>query len=424
MPFTPLRSAGIKENNMDLFHLLSVLIVLSAGFAYINHRVLKLPATIGLMSVSLFFSFIILLAGHFLPGFKEMIAMRMESINFSELLLEGMLSFMLFAGAIHLKYEDLKHEKLTIILYSTISVGLSTFIIGFSSFYLLSFFGIKVTLIHSLLFGALISPTDPIAVLSLLKSAGISKSLETKIAGESLFNDGVAVVIFITLLQMANPGSQFEAKEVLFLFGREALGGILLGIALGFAGYRLFVSIDNYQVEVLITLAIVMGGYTLSHYIHVSGPLAMVAAGLITGNHGKRYGMSVITTEYVDKFWELIDEILNAILFVLIGLELIVIESSQIIIFVSLILIVITILTRYLSLLIPSVAIRQKEKISARTLLILTWGGLRGGISIALALSVKAEFGRDIWVTITYIIVCFSIIFQGLTIGKLARKIK
>jgi CPA1 family monovalent cation:H+ antiporter len=407
---------------MDIFHLLSILIVLSAGFAYLNFRILKLPNSIGLMLVSLIFSFLIIIAGYFSPDFKRMIAIRMSDINFSELLLEGMLSFMLFAGAIHIKYEDLRNEKLTIILFSTISVILSTFILGFSSYYLLNIFGLKVSLIHTLLFGALISPTDPIAVLSLLKSAGISKSLETKIAGESLFNDGIAVVIFITLLKLAQPGSEIDVKSVVLLFGQEALGGIILGIILGFAGYKLFVSIDNYQVEVLITLAIVMGGYTLAHYINVSGPLTMVVAGLITGNHGKKYGMSVITTEYVDKFWELIDDILNAILFVLIGLELLIIEKNHIIILVSLILIVVAILTRFISLWIPSFAIREKEKISKRTLLILTWGGIRGGISIALALSINPEYSRDMWVTITYIIVCFSILVQGITIGKLAKK--
>jgi CPA1 family monovalent cation:H+ antiporter len=407
---------------MDIFHLLSILIVLSAGFAYLNFRILKLPNSIGLMLISLIFSFLIIIAGYFSPDFKRMIAIRMSDINFSELLLEGMLSFMLFAGAIHIKYEDLKNEKLTIILFSTISVILSTLILGFSSYYLLNIFGLKVSLIHTLLFGALISPTDPIAVLSLLKSAGISKSLETKIAGESLFNDGIAVVIFITLLKLAKPGSEIDVKSVVLLFGQEALGGIILGIILGFAGYKLFVSIDNYQVEVLITLAIVMGGYTLAHYINVSGPLTMVVAGLITGNHGKKYGMSVITTEYVDKFWELIDDILNAILFVLIGLELLIIEKNYIIILVSLILIVVAILTRFISLWIPSFAIREKEKISKRTLLILTWGGIRGGISIALALSINPEYSRDMWVTITYIIVCFSILVQGITIGKLAKK--
>jgi CPA1 family monovalent cation:H+ antiporter len=409
---------------MDLFHLFSILIVLSAGFAYINFRVFKLPNAIGLMLVSLIFSFFLLIAGYYFPSFKNMVTFRLNSINFSELLLEGMLSFMLFAGAIHIKYKDLKTEKLSIILFSTISVFLSTFIVGFSAFYLLNLFGIHIDLVYALLFGALISPTDPIAVLSILKSAGISKSLETKIAGESLFNDGVAVVIFVTILQFAKPGADFNISSVLLLFGQEAIGGLILGVVLGFIGYKLIASIDNYQVEVIITLAIVMGGYTLAHYIHVSGPLAMVAAGLITGNHSKSLGMSEITTQYIDKFWELIDGILNAVLFVLIGLELLVIQTNQKIIYISLILIVIILLTRYISVWIPSMAIRLKEKITQRTLLILTWGGLRGGISIALALSIQPEYNREIWVTITYIIVCFSILVQGMSIGKFAKKIR
>jgi CPA1 family monovalent cation:H+ antiporter len=407
---------------MDLFPLLSILIVLSAGFAYINFRVLKLPNSIGLMLVSLLFSFLILIIGNFYPSLKDGLASTLESIDFSELLLEGMLSFMLFAGAIHIKYEDLKSERLTIILFSTMSVIISTFIVGFASFYLLHAFGIEVNIIHALLFGALISPTDPIAVLSILKSAGVSKSLETKIAGESLFNDGVAVVVFLTILKLAQPGADFDAGSIILLFGQEAIGGILLGILLGVIGYKLTSHIDNYQVEVLITLAVVMGGYTFAHYVHVSGPLAMVAAGVITGNHGKEFGMSKITNEYIDKFWELIDEILNAVLFVLIGLELLILEINTTILIISFILILVTLITRYISVWVPSLLIRFKEKITRKTLLVLTWGGLRGGISIALALSIKPEFSREIWVTITYIIVCFSILVQGMTIGKLAKK--
>ena len=407
---------------MNLFHLLSLLIVLAAGFAYINFRLLKLPNAIGLMLVSLLFSILLLLSGQFFPSLKPLVSDQFSNVNFSEWLLEGMLSFMLFAGAIHIKYEDLKSEKLSIILFSTISVIISTFIIGFSTYYLLFAFGIHVSLLNTLLFGALISPTDPIAVLSILKRAGISKSLETKIAGESLFNDGVAVVVFVTILQLVKPGAEIHAGEILLLFGQEALGGIMLGILLGYLGYKLFASIDNYQVEVLITLAIVMGGYTSAYFLHVSGPLAMVAAGLVTGNHSKKYGMSALTGEYIDKFWELIDEILNALLFVLIGLELLVIRSNGTIMIISLILIVIVLLTRYISVWIPSMAIRLKEKFDRRTLVILTWGGLRGGISIALALSIPAHLDKDIWVTVTYVIVCFSILIQGTTINRLVRK--
>ncbi|MEX1189843.1 MAG: sodium:proton antiporter [Bacteroidia bacterium] len=405
---------------MELFHLFSILIVLSAGFAYINFRVFKLPNAIGLMLVSLIFSFLILLLGNIYPDFTAWVEARLENLNFSELLLEGMLSFMLFAGAIHIKYADLKTERLSIILFSTMSVVLSTFIVGYTAFYLLNAFGIEVSLIESLLFGALISPTDPIAVISILKSAGVTKSLETKIAGESLFNDGVAVVVFITILQLTKPGAQLDPGSIALLFGKEAIGGILLGFIIGYIGFKLIASIDNYQVEVLITLAIVMGGYTIAHYLHISGPLAMVAAGLITGNSSKNLGMSDVTAEYVDKFWELIDEILNAILFVLIGLELLIIEVSKPILIVSLILIVTTLITRYFSVWVPSMIIRLKEKITRRTLFILTWGGLRGGISIALALSISSDLNKEVWVTITYFIVCFSILVQGMTIGKVA----
>jgi len=409
---------------MDVFHLFSVLIVLSAGFAYINFRYLKLPSTIGLMLVSLVFSLFILVFGNYFPDFKRDITATMYNINFSELLLEGMLSFMLFAGAIHIKSKDLNNEKLSILLFSTISVLISTFLIGFASYYVLTFMGFKIDLIHSILFGALISPTDPISVLSILKNTGISKSLETIIAGESLFNDGVAVVVFITLLKSASPGANLDAISIMMLFGQEAIGGLILGLIVGYIGFKFIASIDHYQVEVLITLAIVMGGYTLAHYLHVSGPLAMVVAGLITGNQGKTLGMSDITARYVDGFWELIDEILNALLFVLIGLELLVIQTNQKILIAAFIILVITLITRYISIFIPSISVQLKEKITQKTRLILTWGGLRGGISIALALSINTEYHKEIWVTITYVIVCFSILVQGLTIGKFAKKMQ
>ncbi|MFC3812004.1 cation:proton antiporter [Lacihabitans lacunae] len=408
---------------MELFHILSVLIVLSAGFAYINFRFLKLPAAIGLMLVSLVFSMIIIVVGYFFPVIKDDLTAHLSSINFSDLLLEGMLSFMLFAGAIHIKFKDLSNERLAILLFSTISVLISTFAVGYISYGLLNSFGIEVSLIQALLFGALISPTDPIAVLSILKSAGVSKSLETKIAGESLFNDGVAVVVFITIFQLAKPGAVFDAGSIATLFFKEAVGGIVFGLAIGYIAYKLIASIDNYQVEVLITLATVMGGYTFAHYLHISGPLAMVIAGLITGNKAKSLGMSDITANYVDKFWELVDEILNAILFVLIGLELLIIQTSKTVLMVSVILIFVVLIIRYISVYIPSLAIRLKEKLTQGTLLLLTWGGLRGGISIALALSISPEMNREIWVTITYVIVCFSILVQGMTVGKVAKRL-
>jgi CPA1 family monovalent cation:H+ antiporter len=409
---------------MELFHLFSILIVLSAAFAFINFRVLKLPSSIGLMIVSLAFSIVIIITGKFIPAIQHLVINQVKSIDFSELLLEVMLSFMLFAGAIHIKFKDLKDARLSILLFSTVSVLISTFIIGFSAYYILMVFGIKVQLIYAMLFGALISPTDPIAVISILKNAGISKSLETKMAGESLFNDGVAVVVFLTLLELTSSNVDFDFMSIFTLFGQEAIGGLILGFIIGWSGYKMIASIDNYHVEVLITLAIVMGGYTLAHFIHVSGPLAMVISGLIIGNHGKDKGMSEVTAEYIDKFWELIDEILNAILFVLIGLEILVIHSQSIIVLIAVILIVIGLSARFISVLIPSLIIRFKEKIGRKTLYILTWGGLRGGISIALALSIPSQFNKEIWVTITFVIVCFSILVQGLTIGKFAKALQ
>ena len=409
---------------MDIFPLLSLLIVLSAAFAYLNFRFLKLPNAIGLMLVSLLFSLAIIAVSYFIPSLKDHVEVLLNNINFSELLLEVMLSFMLFAGAIHIKFKDLKAEKLSIMLFSTLSVIISTIIVGYASFYLLHLFNLEVTLIQCMLFGSLISPTDPIAVLSILKTAGVTKSLETKIAGESLFNDGVAVVVFITILQLAKPNADVSVLSILTVFGQEAIGGIILGAIVGWIGYKFIASIDSYNVEVLITLAVVMGGYSLAHYTHVSGPLAMVIAGLITGNHGKTLGMSDITAEYIDKFWELLDEILNALLFVLIGLELLIIQVNYVIVLVATIIIFVVLLTRYISVYIPSILIRLKEEISHKTIIILTWGGLRGGISIALALSIPNELGKEIWVTITYIIVCFSILVQGMTIGKLVTLLK
>lgn len=406
---------------MELFHIFSAIIAISAFFAYFNYRFLKLPNSIGLMLISLVFSLAILTAGSYIPELKTNLELQLNNLNFSDLLLEGMLSFMLFAGAIHVKYEDLKSEKLSIILFSTLSVLISTFLVGFAAFYVMNAFGLQVTLISSLLFGALISPTDPIAVLSILKKAGIAKSLETKIAGESLFNDGVAVVVFITILQLANSGAPIHPGNVLLLFSQEALGGLLLGALVGFSVYQLLASIDNYSVEVLLTLAAVMGGYTVAHYVHVSGPLAMVAAGIIIGNQGKKFGMSETTAEYVDKFWELLDEIFNAMLFVLIGLELVVIHTETKLLLLSGVFVLLVLLARYISVLIPTLFIRMKEKLSHRTVMIMTWGGLRGGISIALALSIPADLNREFWVTITYVIVCFSILVQGLTVGKMAK---
>lgn len=409
---------------MSLYHTFSILIVLSALFAYLNFRFLKLPPTIGLMLIALLTSLILVITGNLFPTVLGDATSLIGSFDFSELLLGSMLSFMLFAGAIHINIEDLKKEKIPVMLFSTLSVVISTFLIGVTAFYLLPLFGLSIPFIHCLLFGSLISPTDPIAVLGILKTTKVPKSLETKIAGESLFNDGVAVVIFITIWEAAKSPSLPTFSEITLLFLKEAGGGMVLGFVIGWIGFRLMRSINNYKVEVMITLAIVMGGYTLASLLHVSGPLAMVVAGILVGNHGKKYAMSDITSEYISKFWELIDDILNALLFVLIGLELLVIKDISSYITISLIMILLVVAVRYISVIIPSIMIRFTEKFEHKTVLILTWGGLRGGISIALALSLSPDLNKEIWVSVTYFIVAFSILVQGLTVGKLTQKLR
>lgn len=408
---------------MTLFSIYSILVVIAALFAYINSRFIKLPPTIGLMLLALLSSIAVLGIGFVSPVVVEEVTTILRYIDFSEMLMGSMLSFMLFAAAIHIKLGTLKEEKLSVIVFSTFSVVISTFLIGTAIYYLLGMLNLQTSFVYCLLFGSLISPTDPIAVLGILKKANISRSLEMKIAGESLFNDGVAVVVFLTLLEVAQTPNNMQVGDVVLLFLREAVGGIVLGVAIGYGGILLMRSINNYKVEVLITLAVVMGGYTTAHYLHISGPLAMVAAGIIIGNQGKAHAMSDITAEYVDKFWEMLDETLNAILFVLIGLELLVIQFLPTYVVVGLVSILLVLVARYVSVFIPAQFIKLKEKLSHRTIIIMTWGGLRGGISIALALSLKPEMQKELWVTLTYMIVAFSILVQGLTVGRVAKRI-
>lgn len=410
--------------SMNLYSILTVLIVLTASFSYINARFIKLPATIGIMLISLVCSLAIIVIGKFYPEVVDEPIAIIKSLDFESLLMRIMLSFLLFAGAIHIDLEKLKKELVPIATYATLGVLLSTAIIGSVMYYIFHLFSLDIPFIYCLLFGALISPTDPIAVLGILKKAKIPPSLEIKIAGESLFNDGVGVVVFISILEIAILGTdKLSFGQVSGLFIKEAGGGILWGLALGYLGYYLLKSIDHYQVEVLITLAMVMGGYLLASHLHISGPLAMVVAGIITGNKGKEKAMSDLTKDYLNKFWELIDEILNALLFLLIGLEMIVLSFNPKTIWIGLIAIVLVLCARFISVFLPTLLLSFRRSFERNLMPILTWGGLRGGISVALALSLPRSEFRDVIVTITYIIVVFSIVVQGLSIGKLARKL-
>jgi len=338
--------------------------------------------------------------------------------------MQGMLSFLLFAGALHINLNDLAKQKWVISSLATVGILTSTFIVGGASYFLLNQLGIELSFIYCLLFGALISPTDPIAVLGILKSADAPKTLETKIAGESLFNDGVAVVVFIVLLGIATGGHEISASHILLIFLEEAVGGVVFGFSIGWITYQLLKQVDNYQVEILLTLALVMGGYALASAIHVSGPIAVVVAGLLIGNHGRTFGMSDHTREHLDTFWELIDEILNAVLFVLIGLEVLILPFTTDVLMVSLLLIPLLLIARFISVAIPITLMKKRREFTHGAIRILTWGGLRGGISVALALSLPPGEARDVILAITYVIVVFSIVVQGLTIGKLVRALK
>ncbi len=408
---------------MDYFSIATILIVLSALFGYINVRFIKLPSSIGLMLVTILFTLAVLGLSYFDDTLLQTEKEFINSIDFETVLLDVMLSFLLFAGALHTNFQQLKIQRKPIIIFATLGTLVSTFLAGGFVYYILQLLGLDVDFIYCLLFGALISPTDPIAVLGIMKKVGAPKKLETKIVGESLFNDGVGVVIFLTIYQIAKGGSDISFISVSELFLVEVVGGILLGLLIGWVTYKLMKSINDYDIEVIITIAAVMGGTMLAQYFHLSAPLAMVTAGLIVGTDTVRNSsMSEVTEQYVDKFWELIDILLNTVLFVMIGMEMLVLTFNSTYIIAGLIVIPALLIARYVSLLLPIKLYEKKLDFVPKTNMIMTWGGLRGGISIALALSLTQVMERELFLVITYIIVVFSILVQGLTVGKLIKK--
>ena len=410
---------------MELYYSFSVLIVLASLFAYINLTFVKLPSSIGIMLIAIIVSLIIRITGNLIfPDITDKLLRLVSEFNFTEVLMGAMLNFLLFAGAIHVHLSCLREQRMPIVTFSTISVVISTFVVGGILFYLAPIFKLELPFIYCLLFGALISPTDPIAVLGILRKAKVPKSLETKIAGESLFNDGVAVVLFAVILQLTRAESpEFSFGQVSWLLIKEAAGGLLLGLLLGFTASKAMQRIDDYIVSVLMTLSIVMGGYLIAQAFHISGPLTMVAAGLIIGNYGKKTAMSEVTQDYLNKFWELIDEILNAILFLFIGFELLLIPDIIGHWALGVVAIFVVLFARFLSIWIPALIVPFKNRFTRGTLAVLVWGGLRGGVSIALVLSMPPGPSKDLLLEITYFVVVFSIMCQGLTVGKLARKV-
>jgi CPA1 family monovalent cation:H+ antiporter len=404
---------------MTFFQICAILLTLTAIGGYLNHKYTKLPVTIGHMAFALLVSFTAIAMDK--AGLIDTDNVRefVERIDFSDVLLHGMLSFLLFAGALHINLSDLKEVKWTVGILATIGVALATFIIGTLVWYAAQLCGLSLPYIYALIFGALIAPTDPIAVLAMLKQAKASKRMYVKIGGESLFNDGVGVVVFLTLLGIALGGQETTSAHVIRLFAQEAIGGLILGSLLGWLTFRLLRSIDEYKVEVLLTLALVTGGYAIAEYIHVSAPICMVVAGLVIGNHGRSFGMSDTTRQRLDEFWELIDEIMNAVLFMLIGLEVIILTTELSHIILGILAILIVLIGRLIGIALPiSFLALLKTKFERGTIGLLTWGGLRGGLSIAMALSLPMGPEKSIIVPITYIVVLFSILVQGLTFTR------
>ena len=411
---------------MDYFVIIGILVFLSAVFGYLNVRFFKLPNTIGLTLITILFTLGVFVLSYYDDTLLKAERFIISKIDFKVVLLDIMLSFLLFAGALHTDLNKLKEQRWPVLVFATFGVLVTTFLVGTGVFYLLKVLGLQVSFIYCLLFGALISPTDPIAVLGILKKAGAPKKLEIKIVGESLFNDGVGVVVFLTIFGLASgTGEGFSIGGIVELFVVEVFGGLALGLLLGWLTYYFLKKIDDYNIEVIITLATVMTGTIVATHLHVSAPLAMVVAGLMVGgNKTRERAMSKLTEDYVDKFWELIDILLNMILFVLIGMEMLVLEFNSTYFYAGILTIPIALLCRYISLVIPVQLFQKRLDFVPNTTLIMTWGGLRGAISIALALGLTDDMQRDLFLVVTYVIVIFSILVQGLTVEKLIAKLQ
>ncbi|QQM63007.1 sodium:proton antiporter [Pseudoalteromonas sp. LC2018020214] len=411
--------------SLSVLEISAIFLSITALLTYVNHRFIGLPTTIGVMVISMLLSIGAIFLGFL--GFDDLIDYEvslLDQLDFTEVLLDGMLSMLLFAGALHVNVSDLRRYKLPIGILACVGTLLSTVIIAGALYLVLPLLGFDLAFIWCLLFGALISPTDPIAVMGILQSAGAPKSIETVIAGESLFNDGIGVVIFVLLLGVLSSGDIPTTYYVAHTLAVEAGGGIVFGLVLGGILYYLLKSIDSYQEEVLLTLAGVIGGYALASHWHLSGPLAMVMMGLMVGNHGRSMAMSDKTRHYVDLFWELIDEILNAILFVLIGLEVVMIAFSSNLFIAGGLTILIALMARLIVVGITTTTFNEQLELPSGAWKVLTWGGLRGGISVALVLQLPDGNERDILLALTYAVVVFSILIQGLSIGKVAKTIR
>jgi len=403
---------------MSLWNLLAVVFTLAGLFSFLNVRYVGLPRTIGVMLVALVVSLFLAGAGHLFPELREEAKLILSGIDFETTVMAGLLSFLLFAGSLRVDVGDLVEEKWAVALLATVGVLLSTALLGTLAFAAFWVLGLRVPYLECLMLGAIVSPTDPVAVLGMLETMHAPKGLRTTIAGESLFNDGVGAVLFLTLLGLSIAPEHVGAVQALLLFFREAVGGAVFGLAAGLFAYQILKRVDDYQVEILLTLALVTGGYAAATALHVSGLIAIVIAGLFIGNHGRFFAMSDHTRERLDGFWEILDEILNIVLFTLIGLEVLAVPFTLRVFLSALALIPGALLARYLSVRAALLPLSPPLGVDR----LLTWGGLRGAISIALALSVPTP-SRPILLAVTYAIVVFSLIVQGGTMGRVAGRL-
>ena len=411
-----------------MFESFSIVFTIAALFNYINYKWLKLPTTIGLMILSLLLIIPIMLSESVFPEFYRFFCDIIVNADFKTLLLNGILSFLLFAGALHVNLAALEKEKKSILLFATLGVLISTFIVGGLVFFGAQWIGLELPFLHALLFGALISPTDPIAVMAILKEANIAESLGIKIEGESLFNDGIGVVVFSGILLIATATGEHSSAEIGTeigtLFLEEAVGGLLYGLLIGFLGLKCIQSLkENPQLAVMITLAVVMGGTAGAFMLHISAPLAMVVAGLLIGNKIHVNEDKNAIQKAINSFWEILDDVFNGILFVLIGLAIHLLEFDLTHLLLGVLTIVIVLLARFISVLLPYSLLKHQAEKPIKTVAVLTWGGLRGGISIALALSLSNDLSSELILYITYVVVLFSIIVQGLSIGAFVKKL-
>ena len=410
---------------METLDILALFVFFAGVFIFINTYFLKLPSSIGLMIMALVLSFITLVTGWLFPDFKEGAVHLMEEFDFSEVLYQIVLSFMLFAGAMQIDFKKLAEERTPVIILATTGVIISTILVGTGVYYLLEFLGIHLNYLYCLVFGALISPTDPIAITATIRRFHLSQNLNVRISGESLFNDGIAVVLALTLLDLAHAGEDHALSgfDILYIFSADITGGVFIGLYLGYLGFVLLKYIDNDQVEVeiLVTLALVMVGTYLADFVHVSAKQTAVIMGLVIGNEGKSEHLSNAAGDYVFKFWSLIEESLNAMLFVLIGIEMVIIPKQPVFFGAGLLAFIIVLIARWASVAIPLGLMSVKRKFEPHAIGVFTWGGLRGGIPIALSLSLPDFHGKDVIITMTYVVVVVSILYQGLTIPKLLR---